>query len=63
MKKTVKYRDAQSGTFIDGGKTPRKGAAAKKASKTTVSDKGTLCFDGAGELHPTRSKVGPPKKR
>lgn len=63
MKKFVKHKDARTGTFTDGGKTPRKVAAAKKASTTTGDDKGTVCFDGAGDLNPTRSKVGQSKKR
>jgi hypothetical protein len=63
MKKPVKHRDARSGTFIDGGKTPRKTTAAKKAAAAPNAGKGTMCFDGAGDLHPARSKAGQPKKR
>lgn len=38
-------------------------AAAKKAGRRVTTAKATSCFDGAGDLNPTKAKVGQPKKR
>lgn len=41
--------------------TPPKGK--KKASRHVTADKATSCFDGAGDLNPTKTKSGQSKKR
>lgn len=35
----------------------------KKTGRPVRSGKVTSCFDGAGDLNPTKTKVGQPKKR
>lgn len=34
---------------------------AKKAVRPAKAKKSTSCFDGAGDLNPTKTKVGQPK--
>ena len=41
----------------------KKAAPARKAGQQVVVDKATACFDGAGNLSPTKQTGGNPKKR
>lgn len=41
----------------------RSRTAAKKAARHTTRDKSTACFDGAGNLDPSKTKTDPTKKR
>jgi hypothetical protein len=44
-------------------KPAKRAALAKKAGRHVTADKVTSCFDGAGDLNPTKTRVGQPKKR
>lgn len=41
----------------------RRTAPAKKTGRHVTADKATSCFDGAGDLNPSKTKVGQPKRK
>ena len=41
----------------------KKAAPDKRSGRYLTAEKATACFDGAGDLNPTKTKVGQPKKR